>query len=168
MTRVGITGHSDLSADSAAGVRAGLNRVLGGEGWVGGLVGVSCLAPGADQLFARTVLDLGGRLEVILPARDYRSSQIDPSGLAVFDQLMAASRSVRVMGFQGANRRAYMAASAAMLSCVEVLIAVWDGKPATRLGSTGDVVAAARDLGLPTAIVWPPTARRRSTSTASS
>lgn len=33
------------------------------------LVGVSCLVRGADQLFARVVLELGGALEVVLPRR---------------------------------------------------------------------------------------------------
>jgi hypothetical protein len=162
-TRVGITGHSDLAAGSGPGVRAALNRALGGYGWAGGLVGVSCLAPGADQLFARVVLDLGGRLEVILPAPDYRATQIDPTQAAEFDQLLAAAGSVRVMGFSASCRPAYMAASAAMLASVELLIAVWDGHPATRLGSTGDVVITARELGLPVTVLWPPTARRRST-----
>jgi hypothetical protein len=160
--RVGIAGHSDLTEASGPGVRAGLNRVLGGYGWAGGLVGVSCLAPGADQLFAWVVLDLGGRLEVILPAPDYRAAQIDPRDAPRFDRLLAAASSVRVMGFQRSCRPAYMAASAAMLACVEWLVAVWDGQPAIRLGSTGDVVSAARELGLPTTIVWPPTTHRRS------
>lgn len=30
--------------------------------------GVTCLARGADQIFARVVLDLGGTVEVVLPA----------------------------------------------------------------------------------------------------
>lgn len=50
-------------------MRAELLRLLSG---VGDLVGVSCIARGADSVFAQVVLDVGGRLEVVLPSRNYR------------------------------------------------------------------------------------------------
>jgi hypothetical protein len=162
VTRIGIAGHSDLSTSSRLAVRAELARTLSAHSWTGGLVGVSCLAPGADQLFGQVVLDLGGKLEVILPAPDYRDRQIGPTDAPIFDRLVASASSVRVMGFEQSCRAAYMAASAAMLACVEMLVAVWDGHPATRLGSTGEVVAVATGLGLPTTILWPPGAQRTS------
>jgi hypothetical protein len=37
------------------------------------VTGLSCLADGADQIFARAVTDLGGKLEVIIPASEYRA-----------------------------------------------------------------------------------------------
>jgi hypothetical protein len=128
------------------------------------LVGVSCLAPGTDQLFAAVVLELGGRLEVVLPAPDYRERKISGPDAVLFDQLLAAASSVRFTGFERSCRPAYLAASAAMLSCVDTVLAVWDGRPATRLGSTGDVVDAARKLALPLTVLWPPGARRLSTA----
>jgi hypothetical protein len=39
----------------------------------GELVGLSCIADGADTLFARAVLDAGGELVVIVPAEQYRA-----------------------------------------------------------------------------------------------
>ncbi len=155
MTRVGITGHCDLSPTSRLPVRTALSGELAPYARHGRLTGVSCLARGADQLFAGVVLELGGRLEAVLPAPDYRLSQITPDNLEEFDRLLAAARSTRVMGFERSCRQAYLAASSAMLSEIETLIAVWDGRPATRMGSTGDVVAAAHQLGLPTKVVWP-------------
>ena len=160
MTRVGITGHSDLSEHSVALVSTALRRALHTHARAGQLVGVSCLAPGVDQLFATVVLELGGQLEVILPASDYRQQQITEADTVVFDGLLGAARSVRVMRFERSCRQAYTAANAVLLASVETVIAVWDGRAATRLGSTGDVVAAARHLGIPLSVIWPPGAAR--------
>lgn len=160
MTRVGITGHSDLTAHSAVVVAAALRHVLCRHARVGRLVGVSCLAPGADQLFATVLLELGGQLEVILPAPDYRQHQIAAADAGAFDGLLDAATSVRVMGFERSCRQAYAEANAVLLASVETVIAVWDGAAATRLGSTGDVVASARQLGIPLSVIWPPGAAR--------
>ncbi|MDM4719304.1 hypothetical protein QTQ03_06720 [Micromonospora sp. WMMA1363] len=53
----------------AAGIEAQLDRVApaGSD-----LIGLSCLADGADQLFAAAVLEHGGSLEVVAPATEYR------------------------------------------------------------------------------------------------
>ncbi|MDQ4118141.1 MAG: hypothetical protein M3235_14445 [Actinomycetota bacterium] len=160
LARIGITGHSDLTPASLPLVRDALGRALrepSSPRWAG----VSCLAPGTDQLFAALVLGLGGRLEVILPAVDYRSRKIGPDCAAEFDRLLAAAATVTVLAFDRSSREAYMAASAAMLDAVDTVLAVWDGQPAQRHGGTADVVAAARRRGLPTTILWPVGAARR-------
>jgi hypothetical protein len=163
MTRVGVTGHSDLTATSCPLVTRALRRELA-RYRSGPLVGVSCLAPGTDQLFAAAVLELGGRLEVVLPAPDYRENKLTGADAELFDRLLASASSVRFTGFVRSCRPAYLAASAAMLAVVDTVLAVWDGRPATRLGSTGDVVDAARALSLPLTILWPPGASRLSTA----
>lgn len=158
-SRIGITGHCDLTPSSLPLVTAALRERLAplhGTRWVG----VSCLARGADQLFASLVLELGGRLEVILPARDYRSRKVEPDNAAQFDRLLATATTVSVMDFERSCRDAYMTASTALLDAVDAMVAVWDGQPARRHGSTGDVVVAARQLGLPVTVVWPHGASR--------
>jgi hypothetical protein len=42
----------------------------------------------------------------------------------------------------------------------DVLVAVWDGEPARRLGGTADVVAYARERGVPAIVIWPEGATR--------
>jgi hypothetical protein len=42
----------------------------------------------------------------------------------------------------------------------DVLLAVWDGRPARGFGGTGDVVAYARRRGVPVEVVWPRGAER--------
>ena len=159
MTRLGVIGHRNISEESEPIIEAALRRLLVAK-CGSRMVGVTCLAPGADQLFAQTVLDLNGRLEVILPSADYRECYVSLDNAATFDRLVKAAVSVRVMEFQRSCRQAHMAAGNAMLNTVETLVAIWDGRPARKPGGVAEVVAAAARLGLPTSIVWPPGAAR--------
>lgn len=151
--RIGITGHSNLAPESVPGVAAALRTVLADAGPP--LVGVSCLARGADQVFARVVLELGGRLEVVLPAQDYRARKVKSANREDFDALIDRAETVRVLPFAESNREAYMAASEAVLTGVQRIVAVWDGAPSDGHGGTGDVVTAARDRSIPVDVVWP-------------
>lgn len=158
--RVGITGHTNLTPETAGHVAAELRTLLAATDPP--LVGVTCLALGADQLFADVALALGGRIEVILPSVDYRDAKVPPSDVAHFDALVAQASDVRTMPFTTADRNAYRAANTAMIAAVDRLIAVWDGVPGGKKGSTGEAVADAIALGLPVTVVWPPGARRAS------
>jgi hypothetical protein len=158
MTRIGVTGHVALSADSVQPIYRLLLRALRKHG--DDLEGVTCLARGADQVFARAVLALGGTYEVILPALDYRQRVVDPRELADFDELLAKASRVSCMRFVESSREAYAAASDELLRRSDLLLAVWDGGPSAVLGDTADVVRAARAAGLPVAVLWPRGARR--------
>lgn len=144
VTRVGITGHSNLTVESVPRVADALRAELAAHA-SDGLVGVSCLARSADQLFARIVLELGGALEVVLPAADYRSRKVEPDNAAAFDDLIGKGTTVRTLPFETSNRDSYLAASEHVLSTVELIVAVWDGQPADGPGATGD----ARERQLP-------------------
>ncbi|GAA3981003.1 hypothetical protein [Thermobifida alba] len=124
------------------------------------LVGVSCLARGADQLFAEAVLDAGGRLEVVLPSADYRETKVKPDNRERFDRLLVRSSWVRYMSHLSAGRQAYEDANEAVIGSVDRLFAVWDGRPAAGKGGTADAVAAARARGVPVDVIWPEGARR--------
>ncbi|WAE71736.1 hypothetical protein OUQ99_21190 [Streptomonospora nanhaiensis] len=158
MTRIGITGHSNLSADSAELVRKALVDAL--EDYTeGGLVGISCLARGADQLFAEEVLDLGGQLEVVLPSADYREAKVGPEARGGFDRLLVRAHHVRYMSLT-AGRQAYEEANEAVLGGVDLLFAVWDGQPSGGGGGTADAVRLATERGIPVNVIWPEGARR--------
>ena len=156
MPRIGITGHTNLTPSSLATVREAVRAALAGV-TPEELLGVTCLARGADQVFAEAVLDLGAPLHVVLPAADYRENQID---LGSFDTLLDRAATVHTMPFPRSGPAAYMAASEHMLARIDTLIAVWDGRPAGGYGGTADVVRAANDRGLPVIVVWPPGAAR--------
>ncbi|HEX6360979.1 hypothetical protein [Actinophytocola sp.] len=159
MPRIGITGHTNLTPASFPLVSDAMRSALATHA-AGGLSGVTCLAQGADQVFAHAVLDLGGTLHVVLPSADYRENQVGPDNLPEFDALLDRAATVHTMPFPRSGPAAYMAASEHMLARIDTLIAVWDGKPATHYGGTADVVDAARHCGLPVAVVWPPGANR--------
>ncbi|TDD42588.1 hypothetical protein [Saccharopolyspora elongata] len=158
MPHIGITGHSNLPAASVPLVREALAAAL--SVYREGLAGVTCLARGADQIFARAVLDVGGSFEVVLPAADYRERKVKPDNAAEFDELIGKASQVRTMPFDESNRDAYMAASEHVLGSVDAMLAVWDGRPSGGYGGTGDVVQAARERGIPVTVVWPAGAER--------
>jgi hypothetical protein len=156
--RIGITGHSNLSPDSVALVADAIREALSEVERP--IIGVTCLARGADQVFTRVVLELGGQIEVVLPAREYRERKVKPDNAAEFADLLGKARTVTTMPFEQSNREAYLAASRHVLDTVDQMVAVWDGQPADGRGGTGDVVAEARERDMPVTVIWPDGARR--------
>ncbi|WP_405675729.1 hypothetical protein OG292_10165 [Streptomyces sp. NBC_01511] len=160
MTKLAVTGHMDLTEESVPLVRAALRELL--EPYREDLTGISCIAAGADALFAEEVIGLGGRLVVVIPSQDYRQAKVKPDHAAVFDQLVEAAVEVLVMPQETANRAAYEAANRTLLARAERLVAVWDGTlPSGKGGGTADVVEEARAAGLAVDVVWPPGTARR-------
>lgn len=165
--RIGVTGHTDLSLDTirlvARAVREHLRQVRDrARERSQVVVGVSCLAPGADCVFARVLLGLGGRLEAIIPSDDYRESQttVLPRFAPIFDDLVRQADIVRRTGWIEAQPRAFAAANDVMLASIDELVAVWDGEQSTVLGGTAHAVGVARSQGIPVTVIWPPGARR--------
>jgi hypothetical protein len=158
LMRVAITGHRELPTETARLVESGLRAEIHGFP-AAELVGLSCLADGADSIFAQLVLDHGGRLSVIIPASRYRAGLPEPHH-ATFDALCAEASEIVELGFVDAEPRAYLAAGLRMLDTADRLIAVWDGRPPRGPGGTADIVTAARDRGLPVTVVWPTGAQR--------
>src|SRR5688572_1296828 len=104
------------------------------------LVGISCIAKGADSIFAEAVLDAGGRLEVVVPSRDYRQTKVKPEHVAQFESLVDRASMVHTLDYEEANRDAYEAANVFLLDSSDELFAVWDGQSGVDKGSTGSVV----------------------------
>jgi hypothetical protein len=157
--RLAVTGHRGLPpatielVDEA--IRARLARCASRDK----LVGLSCLADGADQVFAWAVLDAGGRLEVIVPAAAYRDD-LPEDARAPYDELLLAASAVNRLAYAESTAQAHMAASEVMLGSADHLFAVWDGLPARGFGGTADVVATARSRSVPITVIWPEGATR--------
>ncbi|GAB3932827.1 hypothetical protein [Micromonospora vulcania] len=160
--RVGITGHTNLTPATERlvydALRAELRRISERP-----VRGVTCLAAGADQIFARAVLATGGAYEVILPAPDYRDQAIPPAGRAAFDELLGQAAEVVHTGCQHSGTPAYVAANRELLHRVHRLVAVWDGEPGCHEAATDRTVDRARQRHISTTILWPPGARRTAT-----
>ncbi|GIH08687.1 hypothetical protein Rhe02_67540 [Rhizocola hellebori] len=162
MTAIGITGHTRLSKDSQLLIMEALREEIRRE--PGPAVhGVTCLAAGADQLFAEAVLEAGGTFEVVLPARDYRDAVIAEDNRSDFDRLLAKASSVSYMPFTESQPIAYQAANEELVRRCQRLIAVWDGQPAGGQGGTAEVVSAAQAAGIEVRRIWPDGASRADT-----
>jgi hypothetical protein len=154
--RIAISGHRGLPAPVQALVDQAIRTALAGQQRVTGL---SCLADGPDQIFARAVLDHGGQLEAVIPAALYRDG-LPTDAHAEYDWLLAHAAQVHRLPFTQSTSQAHMAASELMLKRADQLWAVWDGQPARGYGGTADVVAAAHASGLPVKVIWPHGAHR--------
>ena len=159
MPRIAITGHMNLTVDSVPLVRKAITDALtpytSDE-----LTGISCIARGADSIFAQAVLDVGGKLEVVLPAADYRERKVKPDHAPQFDELMRRATTVRVMPYEKANRVVYEATNEVLVSTCDRLFAIWDGQSGADKGSTASVVEYARSCGVPVDVIWPEGASR--------
>ncbi|MFE7275568.1 hypothetical protein [Streptomyces sp. NPDC057623] len=160
MTTIAVTGHMDLNEASVPLVHDALRETL--KPYADDLTGVSCIAKGSDSIFAEVVIELGGRLVVVIPSKDYRQNKVKPDHEETFDRLLAAATEVMVLEHETANRSAYEDANRTLLKRAERLVAVWNGSPPSpKGGGTADTILEARDAGLPVDVVWPAGAARR-------
>ncbi len=150
--RIGISGHQGLAPDVIAYVTQEIKSRLAA---IPGVTGISSLAEGADQLFAKCVLDVGGSLEVIVPSKDYRSTFTDQAARREYDHLLTLASRVTTLSFPAPSEKAFLAAGKAIVDSCEVLFAVWDGQPARGSGGTADIVEYAQQLGRDTVVIWP-------------
>lgn len=153
MTRIAISGHRGLSERVASQVDRAI-RVELARYDPADLVGISCLADGADQIFARAVLDHGAALKVVVPAVAYRTG-LPEEAWPAYDELFDRATAVDRLDHYGSTSEAHMEASVRMLDDADLLFAVWDGKPARSYGGTADVVDHAHLSGIPVTVIWP-------------
>lgn len=159
MTTLAITGHRGLPADTEELVEVELRTIIAGHVRSGPLTGISCLADGADSLFAQAILDHGGSLTVIVPASQYRAG-LPAKHHPTYDVLLAHASTVIQLDHTESSAASHMNASIRMIEDTDELLAVWDGQPARGYGGTADVVEAARQRGLSATVIWPDGATR--------
>lgn len=169
---VGIVGHRSERIVDPEGVRAKLQEVLRtiqtaldqiatGRLFEGGrhpLRLVSALADGADRIAAQAALDLGERLEVVLPfaPEEYERDFDEPALLEEFRDLLARAHSTIVLdGHISGRPLAYEAAGYTMLDNCDLIIAVWDGEPGRGRGGTRDLLSEAARRAMPVVVIPP-------------
>ena len=124
-----------------------------------GLLLLSPLAQGADQLVAELVLKRpGARLIVPLPfeERRYMATFTNSKARERFKALVA--RAERVLVVPEANRaeeEAYEAVGRFVVDNSRLILAVWDGQRARGRGGTGEIVEYARKKSRPLCLVLP-------------
>jgi hypothetical protein len=150
--RLGATGHQALPDAALAPVIAGMRDAIAETG--SAAVGVTSLAAGSDQLFARAVLAAGGQLHIVLPCHDYEST-LHGADRVTYRDLLRQATTIETLPYPGPSEDAYYAAGRRVVDLCQRLLAVWDGQPARGLGGTADVVAYARQLGREVRVIWP-------------
>ena len=166
---VGVTGHRpNRMAIGVPRIEARLNgllRVLGRaarDRRRGRPVAVSALAEGADRLFASAALALGYDLHAVLPfaTAEYETTFGDRSDTPAYHALLARATMTRTLpGQLNATKAAYEAVGRATVDASDVMIAVWDGKPAAGRGGTPEIIDYALSCNVP--VLWIDAARDR-------
>lgn len=80
-----------MPPDTARLVDEAVRAALSGK--AADVIGLSCLADGADQIVASALLDLGGHIEAVIPAARYREG-LPPEAWPEYDQLLAQAARV--------------------------------------------------------------------------
>lgn len=142
--KVGITGHQERPGIDWPWVAGVIRDEL--ASFPAGLVGLSSLARGADQVFAEAVLEAGGELHFVVPIADYEKT-LEGEHLSRFLHLKSAAATTIELPAAASDQDAYLAAGEYIAAHSDVLIAVWDGKPAGGKGGTADVVTFAKRQG---------------------
>lgn len=140
---IGITGHQRLPEPGRwRWVREQIDSIL--EEASKPLVGITSLAIGADQLFAESVLQHGGALTVVVPFEGYEATFAEGGPRAEYERLLRSAQTVNVLRKQGSDEESYYEAGKRVVDLCQLLIAVWDGKPAGGWGGTADIVRYAQ------------------------
>jgi len=126
---------------------------------------ISSLAEGADRIAARAALDAGFALDVVLPcpASIYAETFVDDASREEFASLLARARATLVLPLAGDSAAplderlpaTFEAAGLTTLAQSDILVAVWDGKPAGGRGGTGQIVEEAARRGAPILVIDP-------------
>jgi len=149
---VGFTGHRDLTEPGqvAAQIDLALNRLSDA---FGPLAAVSSLAKGADMLFLAEVTRRKLPLWLQLPFPLGRlEKDFSPTDWEKVRPYFKAALQVEEITGTASDDEAYMEVGENVVELADVVVAVWDGKPAAGLGGTADIVDHARELGKP--LIW--------------
>lgn len=172
--RVGVTGHRDAAlavadraaleqavADVLAQLAQSANQVLQQQpavysGGTAQLQLISALAEGADRLVAQQALQAGWTLHALLPfsAASYQLDFETDASKQAFSGLLASAHGVTDLAIDRASAQltGYEAVGKLLARNTDVLIALWDGKPARGPGGSASVVEMALQEGVP--VVW--------------
>lgn len=142
--KIGVSGHQDRDGIDWRWVRDEINRALNELSH--DVIGLSSLAGGADQVFARCVLESGWHLIAVIPEADYEEAFDSASDLEEYRALRAKSEIVQLTSARTAED-SFLNAGKWIVDHSDGIIAVWDGEPAEGLGGTADIVAYAQITG---------------------
>jgi len=152
---LGITGHRYLTEMDKimAGVESALQRILGTFPDSNFRV-LSSLAEGADRILVKRLLSIPNVClwaPLPLPEEEYLKDFETSKSKEEFIHLLGKAEWVINMPVTDKREEAYLAAGKYIIENSDGLLAIWDGEPAQGEAGTGEIVALARERGLPLA-----------------
>jgi hypothetical protein len=144
MTRVGITGHQRLGGVSKRRrIRQALEEII--SQLEAPLIAVTSLAAGADQLFTQIMISHDAAVDAIIPFQNYERTFATVAARDEYFALLGQAANVTILPRTGDDEECFFEAGKVVVCRSNLLVAVWDGKPARGLGGTADIVRFARD-----------------------
>lgn len=138
----GITGHQNLGdQETISWVEKRLMQEIPKYHITKGL---TCLAIGADQLFAEVLEKFYIPYIAILPSDGYKETFDNERALEKYSLYLAKADNAIRLSFPAPTEEAFYAAGKYIVDYCDILFAIWNGKAAKGLGGTGDVVKYAK------------------------
>lgn len=151
---LGFAGHRKVADKEALArvLRAELELMKDHFG--GGLIAISSAAAGGDLVFLKTCVELRVPTLLILPFADERFGEDfeDREEWELAKKLMGVALDKHVLRGHAAPG-AYREVSWKLVEWADAFLFVWDGQASRGPGGTGETVAEARDLGIPSRVV---------------
>ena len=135
---VGVTGHQDLGSSATAR-------------WVSDVVcravkeynvtqGITCLAAGADQIYAEILKGENIPYFVVIPSDNYEKTFGNRSSLEKYQMLLDQAHRMIKLKFNEPNEIAFFEAGKRVVNLSRDIFAIWNGNKAKGLGGTADIV----------------------------
>ena len=134
----GITGHRDLK--NIDWIKATMQIFISD---IKITYGYTCLATGADELFAELLKQNNIRYTAVIPCANYETT-FEHSVLQNFLFLKHNASKLIELKYTQPSEKAFNEAGKLVVDNSEILFAVWDGEEAEGLGGTGDIVKYAK------------------------
>jgi hypothetical protein len=143
--RLGITGHQDIEPNARGWIEQMMNREI--EKFKASF-GSTCLARGADQIFAGALVQKSIPFEAVIACDNIERSFTSEQDIQKFRGFLSIAHQIIRLNYPYPSAEAFFEASTRMVDRVNAVIAVWDGRPAQGFGGTADVVNYAVERGV--------------------
>lgn len=134
----GITGHREL--ENIDWIKTMMKEIISEMKIT---YGVTCLATGADELFAESLRQERISYTAVIPCINYETTFEDVE-LGEFRLSKRSASKLIELSNDHPSEKAFDEAGKAVVDNSEMLIAIWDGEEAKGLGGTADIVDYAK------------------------
>lgn len=150
--RIGVTGHQEREGIDWKWVRNQIDQVV--REMPTPVVGYTSLAAGADQIFARSVLEGGGKVVAVIPMPGYEAC-FEEAALTSYRELLKRSEEKLLPGVPGDLQESFFLAGLYVAGHSDRVLAIWDQKEAKGRGGTADIVRHCQRLKIPLTVINP-------------